>query len=561
MTKRIFRSICLVALAVFAASLVLIMGVLYSYFSNVQQNQLRMQTMLAAQGVSDEGIAYLNHLETRSFRITWVDESGEVLYDSRLDSSQMENHLEREEIQDAFARGYGESRRYSVTLLERSLYCAQRLEDGTVIRLSVAQNTVLTLLLGMAQPICIVFLAAIILSVLLAVRLAKHIVKPLNELNLNEPLSNKEYDELSPLLRRIDSQQRQLKLQETQLLKKQRELDTIVESMKEGMILLNQTGKIISINPSAAELLKADRHCIGKDILTVSRDLELQEVLSSALGGEQTERTIALGGGSYRLEASPIFSDSDSEAELDGKTVVSGVAVLMLDVTEKERAEQMRREFTANVSHELKTPLHAISGYAELLQSGMVQSDDLIPFAGKIYAEAQRMVQLVEDIISLSHLDEGAEDMKQEEVDLYGLAKAVVLNLKSGADAAGITLELSGESAVMKGIPQLLHSIVYNLCDNAIKYNHREGKVEVIVKKEGSSALLLVRDTGIGIDPEHQERIFERFYRVDKSHSKQVGGTGLGLSIVKHAAQIHKARVVLHSVKGEGTAVEVRFPC
>lgn len=563
MTKRIFRSICLVALAVFAASLVLIMGVLYSYFSNVQQNQLRMQTMLAAQGVSDEGIAYLNRLETRSFRITWVDESGEVLYDSHSDSSQMENHLEREEIQDAFARGYGESRRYSVTLLERSLYCAQRLDDGTVIRLSVAQNTVLTLLLGMAQPICIVFLAAIILSVLLAVRLAKHIVKPLNELNLNEPLSNKEYDELSPLLRRIDSQQRQLKLQETQLLKKQRELDTIVENMKEGMLLLNQTGKIISINPSAAELLKADRHCVGKDILTVSRDLELQEVLSKALGGEQTERTIALGGGSYRLEASPIFSDSDSdsETELDGKTVVSGVAVLMLDVTEKERAEQMRREFTANVSHELKTPLHAISGYAELLQSGMVQSDDLIPFAGKIYAEAQRMVQLVEDIISLSHLDEGADDMKQEEVDLYGLAKAVVLNLKSGADAAGITLELSGESAVMKGIPQLLHSIVYNLCDNAIKYNHREGKVEVIVKKEGASALLLVRDTGIGIDPEHQERIFERFYRVDKSHSKQVGGTGLGLSIVKHAAQIHKARIELHSVKGEGTAVEVRFPC
>jgi len=558
MIKRIFRSICLVALAVFAASLVLIMGVLYSYFSNVQQNQLRMQTMLAAQGVTNEGSSYFDHLETHNFRITWIDQSGKVLYDSHSDTAQMENHLEREEIQDAFAKGYGESRRYSVTLLERSLYCAQRLEDDTVIRLSVAQNTVLTLLLGMAPPICVVFLVAIVLSVMLAVRLSKQIVKPLNELNLNEPLDNKEYDELSPLLRRIDSQQRQLKWQETELLKKQTELDTIVENMKEGMLLLNQSGRIISINPSAAELLKVDGNCIGKDILTVSRDLELQGVLTRALGGEQTERTIALGGGNYRLEASPIFSDSEPGS--DGQTVVSGVAVLIIDVTEKERAEQMRREFTANVSHELKTPLHAISGYAELLQNGMVQSGDLIPFAGKIYAEAQRMVQLVEDIISLSHLDEGAEDMKWEEVDLYGLARAVVCNLEPAAEAADITLKLSGESAIMKGISQLLHSIVYNLCDNALKYNHKGGRVDVIIENEKESALLLVRDTGIGIEPEHQERIFERFYRVDKSHSKEVGGTGLGLSIVKHAAKIHNAKIELHSVKNEGTTVAVRFP-
>lgn len=558
MTKRIFRSICLAAFAVFAASLVLIMGVLYGYFSNVQQNQLRMQTMLAAQGVSNEGSAYFDHLETRNFRITWVDESGEVLYDSHSDTSQMENHLEREEIQDAFAKGYGESRRYSVTLLERSLYCAQRLEDGTVLRLSVAQNTVLTLLLGMAQPICIIFLAAIVLSVMLAVRLSKQIVKPLNELNLNEPLSNREYDELSPLLHRIASQQRQLKWQEMELLKKQKELDTIVENMKEGMILLNPEGRIISINPSAVELLNAESHCVGKDILTISRDLQLQEALTKALDGEQTERTIVIRDGSYRLEASPVFADSESDAEM--QTTVSGVAVLMIDVTEKEKAEQMRREFTANVSHELKTPLHAISGYAELLRNGMVQSQDLISFAGKIYTEAQRMVQLVEDIISLSHLDEGAEDMKREKVDLYGLAKAVVLSLESEAETAGITLELSGGEAVMKGIPQLLHSIVYNLCDNAIKYNHQGGRVDVIVKSEETSTLLQVRDTGIGIDPKHQERIFERFYRVDKSHSKEVGGTGLGLSIVKHAARIHNARIELHSAKGEGTTVTVRFP-
>lgn len=550
MTKRIFRSICIAAFAVFIASLVLIMGVLYGYFSNVQQNQLKMQTMFVAQGVSHEGIDYFESLKMGNFRITWIDENGKVLYDSESDTSQMENHLEREEVKEAFTQGYGESRRYSATLMERLLYCAQLLEDGTVIRLSVTQYTILTLILGMAQPIGIIFFVAIILSVLLAVRLSKKIVKPLNELNLDEPLSNQEYDELSPLLRRIDNQQLQLKLQAEQLQRKQKELDAIVGNMKEGMILLNHNGKIISINPSAQYLLNADRYCIGKDILTISRNLELQEVLIKALEGKAEERIVTLQGGSYQVDASPVISETE----------VSGVAVLLLDVTEKEKAEQIRREFTANVSHELKTPLHAISGYAELLQNGLVESKDTIPFAGKIYTEAQRMVQLVEDIISLSHLDEGGGDMKREEVDLYALAETVVRSLESKAAGAEISLELSGETAIMNGIPQLLHSIIYNLCDNAIKYNRKGGSVTIEVKCDEASVLLSVKDTGIGIDFEHQERIFERFYRVDKSHSKEVGGTGLGLSIVKHAAKIHNAKIELHSEKDEGTIIIIKFP-
>lgn len=550
MTKRIFRSICIAAFAVFIASLVLIMGVLYGYFSNVQQNQLKMQTMFVAQGVSHEGIDYFESLKMGNFRITWIDENGKVLYDSESDTSQMENHLEREEVKEAFTQGYGESRRYSATLMERLLYCAQLLEDGTVIRLSVTQYTILMLILGMAQPIGIIFFVAIILSVLLAVRLSKKIVKPLNELNLDEPLSNQEYDELSPLLRRIDNQQLQLKLQAEQLQRKQKELDAIVGNMKEGMILLNHNGKIISINPSAQYLLNADRYCIGKDILTISRNLELQEVLIKALEGKAEERIVTLQGGSYQVDASPVISETE----------VSGVAVLLLDVTEKEKAEQIRREFTANVSHELKTPLHAISGYAELLQNGLVESKDTIPFAGKIYTEAQRMVQLVEDIISLSHLDEGGGDMKREEVDLYALAETVVRSLESKAAGAEISLELSGETAIINGIPQLLHSIIYNLCDNAIKYNRKGGSVTIEVKCDEASVLLSVKDTGIGIDFEHQERIFERFYRVDKSHSKEVGGTGLGLSIVKHAAKIHNAKIELHSVKDEGTIIIIKFP-
>ncbi|MEY8337889.1 ATP-binding protein [Lachnospiraceae bacterium 62-35] len=554
MIKRIFRSICFAAFTVFIASLVLIIGVLYGYFSDEAQNQLKMQTILAAQGVSHEGMDYFKHLEIRNFRITWIDANGNVLYDTKSDTSQMENHLEREEIKEAFLKGYGESSRYSVTLMERLLYYAQLLDDGTVLRLSTSQYTILTLIFGMAQPICIIFLVAIILSVVLAVRLSKKIVKPLNELNLDEPLRNKEYDELSPLLRRIAHQQIQLKCQEEQLHRKQKELDAIVGNMKEGMILLSHNGKIISINPSAEKLLNTNKYCIGKHILAISRNLVLQEVFSKALDGEAAEQIVMLHEGTYQVDASPIVSET-SVSE-----TVSGVAVLLLDVTEKEKAEQIRREFTANVSHELKTPLHAISGYAELLQNDMVESKDIIPFAGKIYTEAQRMIQLVEDIISLSHLDEGADDMKYEKVDLYVLAKAVILSLESEARDAGISLELSGETTIINGIPQLIHSIIYNLCDNGIKYNHKGGKVTVKVKRDGTSALFFVKDTGIGIDPEHQDRIFERFYRVDKSHSKEVGGTGLGLSIVKHAAKIHNAKIELNSIKDYGTTIIIKFP-
>ena len=555
MIKRIFRSICLVAFAVFLASIALIMGVLYSYFSNVQQEQLKMQTRLAAQGVSHEGIGYFENLEMGDFRITWIDGNGKVLYDSESDTSQMENHLEREEIREAFLRGYGESRRYSSTLMERLFYCAQAIDDGTVIRLSVEQQTIWTLLFSMAQPICMVFCVAVLLSVMLAVRLSKKIVKPLNELNLDEPLNNREYDELSPLLRRIDHQQTRLKWQEEELRRKEKELDAIVGNMKEGMILLNQSGKIVSINPAARKLLNTNQYCVGKDILTISRNLGLQEVFIKALEGNAAKRIVALQGGNYQVDASPVVSEDAAPEER-----VSGVAVLLLDVTEKEKAEQMRREFTANVSHELKTPLHTISGYAELLQNGMVDSKDTIPFAGKIYTEAQRMVRLVEDIISLSHLDEEAGDMKFEDVDLHALAGTVIRSLEAEADGAGVSLELTGESVRMRGIPQLLRSILYNICDNAIKYNHRDGNVIADIRREGAFAVVSVKDTGIGIGPEHQERIFERFYRVDKSHSKEVGGTGLGLSIVKHAAKIHDARIQVESAVGRGTTITVRFP-
>lgn len=550
MTKRIFRTIFIVAVGVFLSSAVLFMTVLYDYFSAVGQNQLHAQIDLAAQGVLHEGIEYFDGLEAQNYRITWIGTDGSVLYDSMSDADNMENHFEREEVKEALAKGYGESSRYSATLTERYLYSAKRLPDGTVIRLSVTQNSLLLLTLGILQPMIILFAVAIVLSAFLASGLSKKIVKPLNELDLDKPLDHGGYDELSPLLRRIDTQQRQIRRQKEELERKQSEFEAVTGGMMEGILLLNPKGIVLSINRAASKLFDTDSLAVGKDILSVNRSLALTEFLHKAEDGRHTEAVMEFGSGKYQLTASPVTANNE----------VLGIVVLLLDVTEKEKAEQMRREFTANVSHELKTPLHTISGCAELLSNGMVKPEDIVDFSKRIYTEAGRMVRLVEDILKLSHLDEGADDMKREETDLFVLADPVITALMPEAEKVGVKTELRGESAVLLGIPQLLESIVYNLCDNAIKYNRKGGSVSVTVRNEEEFVILSVVDTGIGIPEEHKERIFERFYRVDKSHSKEIGGTGLGLSIVKHAARLHEAEIDLQSTVNGGTAVTVKFP-
>ena len=550
MTKRIFRTVFVVAISIFIASAVLFMTVLYDYFSGIQQNQLRMQIDLASQGVEDEGLDYLKNLNIKDYRVTWIGTDGKVLYDSISEADEMENHFEREEVKEALSEGYGASSRYSSTLTQRYLYGAKRLPDGTVIRLSVTQNSLLILTLGMLQPIMIIFVIAIILSAFLASRLSKKIVKPLNELNLDKPLDNNGYDELSPLLRRIDTQQKEISRQSEELRQRQNELEVMTSAMSEGIILLNNRGTVLSINKAAAKLFGTDCFCIGEDIVSINRSLELAQLLNKAKDGEHSERVVELGSGRYQMMASPVISNN----------IVSGIVLLILDVTEKEKAEQLRREFTANVSHELKTPLHTISGSAELLVNGMVKSEDIPIFLKRIYSEAQRMIQLVEDIIRLSHLDEGAEDMKWDMVDLYAVAEETINSLADEAESNGIKFELYGETVLINGIRQLLQEIIYNLCDNAIKYNCRGGSVSVGVKNENEFAVLTITDTGIGIPAEHQERIFERFYRVDKSHSKEIGGTGLGLSIVKHAAKLHNAEIELHSIVNKGTEITIKFP-
>ena len=550
MTKRVFRSIFLASLAVLLAAVVLILGALYTYFSDVQAEQLRLQTALVAHALETEGVSYFDDLDTSDRRITWIAADGTVLYDSRSDSGVMENHLEREEVKAALATGSGTSFRYSDTLMERYIYTAQRLSDGTVLRLSAAQNTVPHLVLGVVKPIILVIGIAVALSALLAGQLTKNIVAPLNELNLDDPMSNREYVEIQPLLRRLDSQQVQLRAQSQELRQKQKEFNTVTRSLSEGLVLMNSSGTVLSINPAATRLLEITPNCLGADFGVANRNAAISALVEKALTGEKAEENVALTGGEYLAAASPVRSDG----------AVFGVVLLLFDVTQKQKAEALRREFTANVSHELKTPLHAISGYAELMKDGLVPPEDTRHFAEKIYSEAQRMIDLVEDTLRLSRLDEGAADMQWASIDLYETAKSAMQELTAPAELKNVSIQLEGTKTVIQGIPQLVSGIVFNLMDNAVKYNKDGGLVIVRLGQEKNQAVLTVTDTGIGISPEHQERVFERFYRVDKSHSKEIGGTGLGLSIVKHAALILGAAIELDSTVGKGTIVTVRFP-
>lgn len=548
MTNKIFRSICLVALCVFLASLVLIMGAVYSYYSQLQLDQLRTQTQLVAQGASHEGLEYFSNLTVEGYRITWIDTDGTVLYDNRSETEQMENHLQREEVTEALETGYGEGSRYSSTLLERSLYSAQKLPDGTVLRLATTQHSVLTLILGFAQPICIVIAVALVLSLFLAFRLSRKIVQPLNKLDLDAPLETPCYEELTPLLRRIDAQQLQLRSQATALARKQNEFDAVTRNMSEGLVLLNSSCMILTVNTAARQLLGLRPQSIGTDILSYNK--ELSPLLLTALKGDRAEKLLTLQQGEYQVDATPVYSDG----------AVTGVVLLLFDVTAKRKSEQLRREFTANVSHELKTPLHAISGYAELMSHGIARPEDTAQFSDQIYNEAQRMIRLVEDIIRLSQLDEGVGMAAYEPVDLYAKATEILDSLAVEADKAQVSLKLEGQPMTVMTVPHLISGILRNLCDNAIKYNRPGGTVTVTLGIENERPCISVSDTGIGIPPEHQDRIFERFYRVDKSHSKAVGGTGLGLSIVKHASAALKAALELESDPGHGTTITLRLP-
>ena len=549
MTKRIFRATLLVGVAVLIASLTLVMGALYSYFGRVQESQLRDELSLAVVGVEQNGTDYLKQLRSDQYRITWLRADGAVLYDTQADAESMENHAQRQEVQQALATGEGESSRYSDTLLQKTVYYAKRLPDGTVLRLSAIRVTTGVLVLNMLQPILLVLAAALILSGVLASRLARRITEPLNRLDLEHPLENDTYEELAPLLRRMEHQRRQIDRQMDELRRRSEEFEQITGSMSEGLVLLDEAGVILSINPAARRLLDAAENCVGQDLLTVDRDVALSDALRQAAEQGHSEFRGQRNGREYQFDVTRIQSE--------GRT--AGTVLLVFDVTERAFAERNRREFTANVSHELKTPLQGIIGSAELLENGLVKQEDVPRFIGHIRSEAQRLVTLIGDIIRLSQLDEG-EPMPAEPVELLALAREAAESLQSAAAARNVTITVEGEPVELTGVRRLLYEIVFNLCDNAIKYNTDGGRVQVTVTKENETAAVTVRDTGIGIPPDQQDRVFERFYRVDKSHSKASGGTGLGLSIVKHAVQYHHGAIHLQSEVGRGTAIRVTFP-
>ena len=549
MTKRIFRATLLVGVAVLIASLTLVMGALYSYFGRVQESQLRDELSLAVVGVEQNGMDYLKQLRSDQYRITWLCADGAVLYDTQADAESMENHAQRQEVQQALATGEGESSRYSDTLLQKTVYYAKRLPDGTVLRLSAIRVTTGVLVLNMLQPILLVLAAALILSGVLASRLARRITEPLNRLDLEHPLENDTYEELAPLLRRMEHQRRQIDRQMDELRRRSEEFEQITGSMNEGLVLLDEAGVILSINPAARRLLDAAENCVGQDLLTVDRDVALSDALRQAAEQGHSEFRGQRNGREYQFDVTRIQSEGR----------MAGTVLLVFDVTERAFAERNRREFTANVSHELKTPLQGIIGSAELLENGLVKQEDVPRFIGHIRSEAQRLVTLIGDIIRLSQLDEG-EPMPAEPVELLALAREAAESLQSAAAARNVTITVEGEPVELTGVRRLLYEIVFNLCDNAIKYNTDGGRVQVTVTKENETAAVTVRDTGIGIPPDQQDRVFERFYRVDKSHSKASGGTGLGLSIVKHAVQYHHGTIHLQSEVGKGTEIRVTFP-
>lgn len=549
MTNKILKSILSAVIAVLFTSLVIITGVLYRYFGTLQEDQLKDQLSLAASATEQLGKPYLEGLDSSRYRLTWVDTEGTVIYDSHAEAADMENHAGREEIREAFLSGKGSCVRQSATLTEQTIYEAVRLKDGSVLRLSVSRATAFRLILGMLQPIAITLVISLVFSVWLARRMAKRIVEPLNRLDLDNPMDNDCYEELSPLLHRIHSQHIRIESQIHTLQHKQREFEQITGNMKEALILLDDSCKILSINPAAIVLFDTNSSCIGADFLIIDRMQDMRRALEKTLEQGFADFRANKKGRDYQFNLSRINADSNHH----------GIVILAFDITDQVNAENHRREFTANVSHELKTPLQSIVGSAELMENGIVKAEDVPRFVGHIRREASRLVFLIDDIIRLSQLDEGSE-MPMEEVPLKSMSEDICGLLSDAAALKDISMEVIGNECTICGVRRLLHEVIYNLCDNAIKYNNVGGSVKIFITPGEADVRISVQDTGIGISPEHREKIFERFYRVDKSHSKQSGGTGLGLSIVKHAVLRHHGRIEVDSELGAGTTISVIIP-
>lgn len=554
MKRKIMQYTILVSLLMIALSVILTFSLNYISFERSVENQLRQESLLVSAGMeqaNDDEQSYLNRLSGSVVdRVTWIDADGTVLFDNYADTSTMDNHLDRREVADAIENGTGFASRYSGTLSVKTEYYARKLEDGTILRIAVDHTSVFQLLYRLLLPLIGVLGLLVFLAAVLSGRIAKQAVRPINDIDLDHVEDTEPYEELSPLLTKISSQSRRIEEQVEQLQRQRREFEAITENMSEGFLIVDSHTNLLSYNSSAKRMLGVENLPEHETVLAINRSSGFRGVLEKALAGRHSQTIFQYKERQYQFLANPVCQHGQ----------IVGAVILLMDVTERMEQEAMRREFTANVSHELKTPLTSISGYAEIIEAGIVKEEDISRFAGKIHEEAMRLLTLVNDILKISRLDEDVDLPEKESVDLYSLSEQILSRLQPQAEKRDIHMELSGDHESVLGQRQVLDDMVFNLCDNAIKYNKEQGSLAVRIQKTEEGICLSVQDTGVGIPYEHRERIFERFYRVEKSHSKELGGTGLGLSIVKHGAQLHDAQIRVRSTVGQGTTITLIFP-
>lgn len=548
MTNKIFRSSFFTSVIVLISCLVLIMGVLFGVFENQLKQEFASEAEYISYALQDGHEKFFDNFSNSRKRITLISPNGDIIADTAADKNTMDNHADRDEFKQALKNGSGSSVRYSATLTEKTVYYALRLSNGNVLRIAATQYTVISILLGILQPILFILVIALILSAYLSSKVSKSVIKPINSIDLENPENCDTYDELAPLMHKIVSQKRIIRDQINTAQQKQKEFELITENMSEGFLLIDKNADLISCNSAALNLLNSKQ--TDKNVFTLNHSTSFINTVKTVLGGVRTKSTMTHCERTYNLIANPVTKNK--------KTIAA--VILIVDITETAELEAMRREFTANVSHELKTPLTSISGFAELMKDGGTPPPTVIDFSDAIYTEAQRLITLVNDIIKISEFDEKDEHFVSEEIDLHELSSEIAERLKPEADKKNVSINVMGKSVSVFGVWQILDEMIYNLCDNAIKYNNENGLVDIIITDNAENVSLTVRDTGIGIPPEHQSRIFERFYRIDKSRSKAEGGTGLGLSIVKHGAIYHNAEIDLKSSVGKGTSITLTFP-
>lgn len=549
-TKKIFKSNILVAAAVLIFGIACVMAILYQHFGKEINGELKKEASYLSYGVEQDGIDYLKQINEKDDRITYIAEDGTVLYDNMADAEAMENHSERKEVQEALKTGSGYAERTSETLSQKTIYYALRLPDHSVLRVSSTQFSVFVLLMELIPPIIGILIVMLIIAVIVSAHMANKIVEPINNLDLEHPEDNQVYDEVGPLLSKIYKQNRQIKNQLEAARRNQEEFGIITENMQEGLLVIDSYTMILSGNSSVWNMFQLKEAKIGDSVYSLNRNEDFRMLIEQVLKGQHGSALLHLGNEAIQMIANPVTREHK----------VVGAVLLLMNETEKVEREQLRREFSANVSHELKTPLTSISGFAEIIQDGLVRAEDIKKFAGRIYDEAQRLITLVEDTIKVSQLDEGENPYEWEMLDAYTIVKDVCGRLREVAEKKNVHLYIDGGKTMFTTVHPILDEVIYNLCDNGIKYNKEDGTVSIHLRDLGENVEIRVKDNGIGIPGEDQSRVFERFYRVDKSHSKAIGGTGLGLSIVKHGVTFLGGTLKMVSEIGKGTEITMTFP-